>query len=78
MMQIVHPEVKITAKEAGRLNGVSAKEIIRWAKSGMPHYHPGRKKYLFYQSEIQKFMDEYFGKNRNIIPIQHGRASNAR
>mgnify|MGYP006935525291 CR=1 FL=1 len=77
-MHLVHPEQKIDAKEAGRINGVSAKQIIRWAQAGMPHYHPSRKKYLFYQSEIQKFMDAHFGVNRNIIPLQHGRASNGR
>lgn len=77
MIEQIQPERKIDAKEAGRLNGVSAKTVIRWAQSGMPHYHFD-KKYLFYQSDIQQFMDSTFGVNRNIISIQEGRRSYAR
>lgn len=77
MIEQIYPERKIDAKEAGRLNGVSAKTVIRWARAGMPHYHFD-KKYLFYQSEIQKFMDSTFGVNRNIISFKEGRQSYGR
>lgn len=68
-MELIYPEKKIDAKTAGALNGVSAKTVIRWAQAGMPHFH-FEKKYLFYQSEIEKFMERTFGVNRNIFSIE--------
>lgn len=69
-MEQVYPkqEKKLTAKEAGTLNGVSAKTMIRWARSGLPHFFFGRQ-YLFYQSEVEKFMVKHFGANRNVYEL---------
>jgi predicted site-specific integrase-resolvase len=52
-------EPKINASQAAKLNGVSAKTMIRWAQAGMPHFH-FEKKYLFYQSEVELWMEQNF------------------
>ena len=62
-------ERKIDTAQAARLNGVSSKTIIRWAQSGMPHFHFD-KKYLFYQSEIDAWMAEAFRVNGNVMPMK--------
>lgn len=68
-------ERKISTTEAAKLNGVSSKTIIRWAQSGMPHFHFD-KKYLFYQSEVEAWMFQQFRRGANVIPFRE--ASNAR
>ena len=68
-------ERKISASEAAKLNGVSAKTVIRWAQAGMPHFH-FEKKYLFYQSEVEMWMNEHFRSGSNVL--QFRQVSNAR
>ena len=68
-------ERKISTNEAAKLNGVSSKTIIRWAQSGMPHFHFD-KKYLFYQSEVEVWMLQQFRRGANVIQFRE--ASNAR
>lgn len=78
IMEQIFPEPKIDAKQAAQLNGVSAKTIIRWARAGMPHFHFDRQ-YLFYQSEIEQFMNSTFAVNRNIYSLESAkRAAGAR
>ena len=61
-------ERKIDTKEAAKLNGVSQKTLIRWAQSGMPHFH-FEKKYLFYQSEIDQWMMNHFRVSDNVYSL---------
>ena len=68
-------EQKLSAKQCAQLNGVSAKTVIRWAQSGMPHFH-FEKKYLFYQSEVEAWMNENFreGSAPNVFRMSERNA----
>ena len=71
------PERKLSAAEAGKLNGVSAKTLIRWAASGMRHYRM-EKKYLFYQSDIDAWMNTMFMQNAQVHTITPQSAAGAK
>lgn len=70
-------ERKIDSAEAAKLNGVSAKTLIRWAQAGMPHFH-FEKKYLFRQSEIDAWMESMFRQNGNVQSFKRQAAGGAR
>ena len=70
-------ERKISTNEAAKLNGVSSKTIIRWAQSGMPHFHFD-KKYLFYQSEIDRWMQNNFRVSDNVLSFPKKKAAGVR
>jgi predicted DNA-binding transcriptional regulator AlpA len=73
---MINDEQKLNTKQCAQQNGVSAKTIIRWANAGMPHFH-FEKQYLFYQSEVEAWMNENFrsGMAPNVFQLQERKAS---